>query len=390
MYTVRDYSCVGAVPSALWRRCGGELSPFTSHGFLCALEASGCLDNTSGWRSRPLLIYHGTPPVLKACVPFYLKAHSQGEFVFDHAWAHAAHQAGIAYYPKGLVASPFTPVAGNRLLLAEACQPHEVAPILRCLADFSASRVSSLHLTFLPPEQAREAENSGYLTRLGIQFHWYRRDDTCFDDFLARLPSRKRKAIKKEREKAHNHGLRIAMESPASLTDEDWRRFYAFYRKTIDDHGSYAYLTAQLFPLLAETMPERILMATARDNKGVLQAGALHVRDGKRLYGRYWGCARHCAFVHFELCYYQAIAYAIEHGLDAVEAGAQGGHKLLRGYEPTLTYSSHMMHHEGLHRAVKAFLQEETRAIRQTHKSLHQQYTKTKDTVKATPRSPKR
>ena len=377
MYTIRDYPSVRAVPADLWRQCECACgsSPFTRYAFLCALEASGCLDERSGWRPRPLLVYHGTPPVLKAAVPFYLKAHSQGEFVFDHAWAHAAQLAGIAYYPKGLVAAPFTPVAGNRLLLSQHCQPQEQGEILRCLADFSTGLVSSMHLTFLPRSQADAAEQCGYMTRLGIQFHWQRRDCTSFDDFLDQLPSRKRKVIKKEREKAHSHGLRIAMETPAGLTDDDWRRFYAFYRKTIAEHASFAYLTPRLFPLLAQTMPDNLLLATARDNKGSLQAAALHVLDSKRLYGRYWGCAAHCSFLHFELCYYQAIEYAIEHGLEAVEAGAQGGHKLLRGYEPTLTYSSHLMHHKGLHRAVGQFLQEERQSIKQAYGGLREQYT---------------
>ena len=376
-YSIRSYGSVKDIAPEVWGSCHGTAHPVVHYGFLSALEDSGCLSQTSGWHPHPVLIYHKQASLLKAAVPLYIKEHSQGEYIFDHHWADAAHAAGIAYYPKALAASPFTPITSRRLLTTDACAEDEHPALLQALAAYTQQlHLSSLHLNFLPAEQARSAEQADYLTRLGIQFHWYNDDYRCFDDFLARLPSRKRKNIKKERQKCAALPLTLAMEAADTLSRQDWRRFYRFYRDTIDRHYSYAYLTEDFFPLLAQRLSKHVFLATARDNSGRLRAAALHLCDDKRLYGRYWGAEHDSHGLHFELCYYQAIEYAIAHRLHTVEAGAQGGHKWLRGYEPTLTYSSHYLTDKRLFEGIKTFLAFECRAITKQYHALKKQAVK--------------
>ncbi|MBC6497902.1 MAG: GNAT family N-acetyltransferase [Alphaproteobacteria bacterium GM7ARS4] len=385
-YSIKHFDSITKIPRTLWTSCQGH--GFTSYPFLAAMEESGATHKETGWTPMPSLLYaHKTHQdtsqadkgveTLKAAVPLYSKSHSYGEFVFDHAWAHAAHNAHIPYYPKALIAAPFSPVNGPRILPSTACHAHDMRALFQTLIEsITHHGLSSLHVTFLPRDQAREAEQAGCLTRYGIQYHWHNDSYASFDDFLNHMPSRKRKNIKKERHRLYQHdahGLEIGMEHASQLSDDDWHRFYTLYIDTIERHHSYAYLPPSFFPLLAQKMPDHILVATARlEKRGALQAAALHIKDDHTLYGRYWGATRPCRGLHFELCYYQAIIYAIAHHIHTIEAGAQGIHKLLRGYQPHITYSSHYIVHPQLRQAVERFLQQERQDITQHYEALKQ------------------
>jgi predicted N-acyltransferase len=338
-------------------------NPFVSHAFLRALEESGSATKESGWLPQHLLYQDGTGRFL-ACMPCYLKAHSQGEYVFDHGWAEAYMRAGGRYYPKLQASVPFTPVTGPRLLVRAGSAPAERQAILleagRTLTEEHG--VSSLHITFMTRQEWELAGALGYLQRTDQQFHWPNDGYATFDDFLAALSSRKRKTIRKERRAALEDGIAIEWVTGRELTEAHWDAFFDFYMDTGSRKWGTPYLNRECFSLLGQTMADELLLVLAkRDGRYI--AGALNVIGADTLYGRYWGATEAHYFLHFEVCYYQAIDYAIQHCLARVEAGAQGGHKLARGYLPTETYSAHYIADPGLARAVADYLMRERRAV---------------------------
>jgi uncharacterized protein len=338
-------------------------NPFFSHAFLRALEESGAARRETGWLPQHLLYEDGDGRLL-ACMPCYLKSHSQGEYVFDHGWAEAYMRAGGHYYPKLQASVPFTPVTGPRLLVRAGTDAAERRAILlqagRTLTE--ELDVSSLHITFMTREEWELAGDLGYLQRTDQQFHWLNNGYATFDDFLAALSSRKRKMIRRERRAAIEDGIAIEWVTGRDLTEAHWDAFFDFYMDTGSRKWGTPYLTRECFSLLGQTMADELLLVLAkRDGRYI--AGALNVIGADTLYGRYWGATEAQYFLHFEICYYQAIDYAIQHRLARVEAGAQGGHKLARGYLPSETYSAHYIADPGLARAVADYLVRERRAV---------------------------
>ena len=357
--TARIAPAVGALPADEWDRLAGCDNPFASHAFLTSLEDSGSVGPGTGWAPVPIAI-DGPDGKLAAALPSYAKGHSQGEYVFDHAWADAWERAGGSYYPKLQIAVPFTPATGPRLLLKDITL---ATPILRAAETLCEREgFSSAHATFIEPEQLPLFEAAGWLPRSDIQFHWINRGYRSFDDFLGALSSRKRKAIRKER-KAAQDGVTIKALSGDEIKIEHWDAFWDFYQDTGARKWGTPYLTRKAFELFGEKMGEQILLVLAfKDGEAI--AGALNFIGGSALYGRYWGCSLDRPFLHFELCYYQAIDAAIARGLDRVEAGAQGGHKLSRGYEPVETWSAHWIADPGFSEAVTDFLARERRGVK--------------------------
>lgn len=353
---------IAAVPERQWDGLKGE-SPFLRHTFLKTLEDSGAAARETGWAPHHLAVTEKGK--LSAALPLYLKSHSFGEYVFDHAWAEAYQEAGGRYYPKLLSAIPFTPVPAAKLLGDKA------AALEALRSETERLQVSSAHILFVTKAEVEAAAAKGWLVRHGIQFHWQNRGYKDFDDFLATLTSSKRKTIRKERRKIAGAGLEIQDLAGEEINEEIWDIFYQFYLDTCIKRWGQAYLTRRFFTLLGERMPENILLTLAR-REGRPIAGALHLKDEKRLYGRYWGASEEHEFLHFELCYYRALDYAIAHGLEAVEAGAQGGHKLLRGYEPVTTRSLHWIANPGFRSAVAEFLQRERREVAHEIRRLHE------------------
>jgi len=356
--TVRLAPRVGEFDASEWNALGGADNPFISHEFLTSLEDSGSVGSGTGWDPVPITITDAAGKLL-AAMPSYAKGHSQGEYVFDHAWADALHRAGRNYYPKLQIAAPFTPASGPRLLLSDPA----LAPHLLKGAEVVCSQngLSSAHATFLEPEQLPLFEAEDWLIRSDIQFHWLNRDYDSFDGFLADLASRKRKNLRKERAAAVD-GLRIQRLSGDAIRPEHWDAFWVFYQDTGARKWGTPYLTREAFTLMGERMGDRIVLILAFDGD-VPIAGALNFIGKDAIYGRYWGCSRDVRFLHFELCYYQAIDIAIERGLPRVEAGAQGGHKLARGYEPVQTYSAHYLVDPGFREAVADFLERERQGV---------------------------
>jgi predicted N-acyltransferase len=353
-------SSVGAQSAAAWDGLTDGGNPFVSHAFLSALEDSGSLGGRSGWQPAPLLI-DGSNGQLAAALPAYVKAHSQGEYVFDHSWADAWHRAGGRYYPKLQIAAPFTPATGPRILTRD---PALALPLLRAAEQLCAAQgLSSAHATFIEPGQLPLFEAADWLIRSDIQFHWENRGYQCFDDFLAALSSAKRKNLRKERAAAQA-GIEIRTLCGADIREEHWDAFWHFYQDTGQRKWGTPYLTRSAFSLLGERMAERILLVMAYAD-GAPFAGALNFIGRDALYGRYWGALADKPFLHFELCYYQAIDAAIAMGLSRVEAGAQGGHKLARGYEPVQTWSAHYIVHEGFREAIADFLKRERAGVAQ-------------------------
>ncbi|MEE4154479.1 MAG: GNAT family N-acetyltransferase [Erythrobacter sp.] len=356
--TVRLAPSLGSLDKAQWNALAGEGNPFVSHEFLTALEDSGSVGKGTGWEPAPIVIQDAQGTLLGA-MPSFLKSHSQGEYVFDHAWADAWHRAGGRYYPKLQIAAPFTPANGPRLLLSDpAFAPHLLkgAEAL-CLQN----GLSSAHATFIEAEQLELFEAAGWLMRSDLQFHWSNQNYADFDAFLDTLSSRKRKNLRKERAAAVD-GLRIERLSGEDIRPDHWQAFWIFYQDTGARKWGTPYLTREAFSLIGERMGDRIVLFLAYDGDEPI-AGALNFLGSDALYGRYWGCTRDVRFLHFELCYYQAIDLAIELGLSRVEAGAQGGHKLARGYEPVKTWSAHWIADPGFREAVADYLELERRGV---------------------------
>jgi predicted N-acyltransferase len=351
------HASIHDITAAEWNRCAGAGNPFVSHAFLSAVEDSGSAGRRTGWLPRHAALRDEAGTLL-AAAPMYVKTHSYGEYVFDHGWAHAYEQAGGNYYPKLQVASPFSPVPGPRLLMnPDAGLPPEA--MAEALAQACREMdLSSVHVTFCTKPEYEALGRAGWLLRLGMQFHWENENYGSFDDFLGALNARKRKSIRRERREAQSCGLEfVALRGP-EISAQDWRAFYRFYENTVDRKWGSAYLTEKFFPLLGDRLGDRVVLMLARQN-GEPVAGALNLAGTDTLYGRNWGTVGDYPFLHFELCYYQAIDFAIRNGLKRVEAGAQGEHKIQRGYLPTATYSAHWITHPGLRRAIATFLEAE-------------------------------
>jgi len=370
--TVRIASSIADVAATDWDACargtetgaGHGDNPFILHAFLLALEQSGSASPETGWWPSHLLLDDGKGGIA-ACMPCYLKTHSRGEYVFDHGWADAFERAGGRYYPKLQSSVPFTPVTGRRLLVRDGVSPEAKRLLLRAGAGLiEQSGASSLHLTFLTEDEWRLAGELGFLQRTDQQFHWRNENYSSFDDFLDRLASRKRKAIRKERREALGPGIDIEWVTGSNLTEAHWDAFFAFYMDTGARKWGSPYLNREFFSLISASMKDDILLILAkRDGRYI--AGALNFIGRQALFGRYWGAIEEHPCLHFEICYYQAIDFAIEHGLATVEAGAQGEHKLARGYMPTTTYSAHLIAHPGLRNAVADYVKRERRAVAQ-------------------------
>ena len=360
--TARLADGVSSIAAADWDGCADPLAgggnPFVGHAFLAALEASGSVGGRSGWQPVPVVV-DGPDGRPAAIAPAYLKSHSQGEYVFDHGWADAWTRAGGDYYPKLQVAAPFSPVPGPRLLLRDQRQAPALIAALEAVTDQHG--LSSAHATFITPGQLPMFEAAGWLIRQGTQFHWQNDGYATFDDFLAALASRKRKAIRKERAAAVE-GLTIRHLTGAAIGPREWDAFWRFYQDTGSRKWGRPYLTRRFFPLLGEALGDRVLLILA-ERDGVAVAGALNLIGDDTLYGRYWGCIEEVPFLHFELCYYQAIDAAIARGLKTVEAGAQGEHKLARGYVPVPTWSAHYLPDPNFRRAVADFVAREREAV---------------------------
>ena len=352
---------IGQIDAHVWDACIGPDQPFLSHAFLSALEDSGSASQRTGWLPLHLVVEAGGE--LIGCAPMYLKSHSYGEYVFDWGWANAYERAGGTYYPKLQVSVPFTPVPGPRLLVRPEAGAAARAMLAHGLVSAAEQLgVSSLHVTFCRENEWDELGAAGLLKRQGMQYHWHNRGYQTFDDFLGALKSSKRKTIRKERARVREQGLSVEVLTGDALTPDIWDAFYPFYRSTVDKRWGSAYLTKRFFARLGETMPERVVLMMAR-HQGRYVAGALNLLGADTLYGRVWGCRREFEFLHFEACYYQAIEFAIGRGLARVEAGAQGPHKLQRGYEPVPTYSAHWIRDPGFRDAVERFLVEERREM---------------------------
>jgi len=345
---------VSGLNARAWDRLSGG-DPFLSHAFLSSLEDSKSVGPGTGWTPAPILV-EDEASHLVAAAPTYLKTHSQGEYVFDHGWADAWERAGGQYYPKLQVAVPFTPVPGQRLL---GTRPHSLLTAVEAVTV--QNELSSAHITFIDPTGAAEAELRGWLIRHGVQYHWFNRGYGSFDDFLAALSSRKRKTVRKERAAAVE-GIEIRIMRGGEIAAADWDAMWAFYQDTGSRKWGQPYLTRDFFDLIGERMGDRVLLFLAcRDGRPI--AGALNFVGPDALYGRYWGTIDEVPFLHFELCYYRAIEWAIEHKLKSVQAGAQGEHKVARGYEPVITRSAHFIPNRSFQDAVADFLETERAAM---------------------------
>ena len=356
------HSSVSEIGREAWDACNADANPFTSHAFLSALEDSGCVGGRTGWRPRHLSALDDAGATV-GVMPLYLKNHSQGEYVFDHAWAEAYIRAGGRYYPKLQGAVPFTPATGPRLLV----RPDQPVEAIRTALASAAvtlcerSGASSLHVTFLPEAEQRLLGELGFLRRQDQQYWWANPGYATFDDFLGDLSSGRRKTIRRERREAQA-GLDIVALTGAELREEHWDAFFAFYMDTGARKWGSPYLTRLFFSLLSERMADRVLLLMARRD-GRWIAGALNVVGPDSLYGRNWGCVEDVPFLHFELCYYQAIEHAIARRLSRVEAGAQGEHKIARGYLPSPVYSAHYIADDRLRAPVAAYLEQERPAV---------------------------
>ena len=352
--TLTLHPSIGAVSAAEWDGCAGGTNPFVSHAFLAAVEDSGSANAKTGWLPQHAVLRDATGRMV-AAAPMYAKSHSYGEYVFDHGWAHAFERAGGNYYPKLQVAAPFSPVPGPRLLIhPDAGIPP--AALAGALAQACGELgLSSVHVTFCTEAEWEALGEAGWLRRMGMQFHWDNAGYSTFDDFLGALSSRKRKVLRRERRDANAAGLEFVTLRGPEITRTQWDAFYGFYTSTVDRKWGSAYLTRSFFRLLGERLGDAVVLMLAL-HKGKPIAGALNLMGADTLYGRNWGCSAEFPFLHFELCYYRAIDFAIEHGLKRVEAGAQGEHKIQRGYLPQPTYSAHWIAHRGLREAIGDFL----------------------------------
>lgn len=369
-YSIRVEQSFKDIAPESWNKLSGtskltrtdDYNPFISHAFLSSMEESGSATAKTGWRGHHLLLEDGEGQ-LKGAIPAYLKSHSQGEYVFDHGWADALERAGGNYYPKLQCSVPFTPATGPRLLttgIDDAAFRQVLASGLRQVTE--AIEVSSAHVTFAPDDDMDALVQEGFLPRTDQQFHFINNGFRNHADFLDALSSRKRKGLKKERRAALENGIQIDWLTGSDLTEDIWDQFYAFYRDTGSRKWGRPYLTREFYSLIGQRMPEDILLVMAK-REGRYIAGAINFIGGQALYGRHWGCIEDHPFLHFEVCYHQAIDFALARGLARVEAGAQGEHKLARGYTPVTTRSAHFITHPGLRRAIADYLERERNEV---------------------------
>ena len=377
---IQVVSSIAEIPAADWDACanpGGRqgrrpssdctsetpYNPFISHSFLSALEDSSSAVARTGWYPQHLAAQDGDGRIV-GVVPCYLKSHSQGEYVFDRGWAEAFERAGGDYYPKVQVSVPFTPATGRRLLARPGADAADIRRgLLQGLRELCARReASSIHITFMPQDEWQLAADSGFLQRTDQQFHWINGDYETFDGFLSQLASRKRKLIKRERRDAVANGIEIVHLTGTAITEEAWDAFFAFYMETGSRKWGRPYLTRKFYSLIGERMADDVLLVMAK-RAGRYIAGAINFIGSDTLYGRHWGAIEHHPFLHFEVCYYQAIDFAIARKLRRVEAGAQGEHKLARGYLPQTTRSAHYIENAGFRRAVADYLRRERQYV---------------------------
>ena len=366
-FEIRLHESLADVPAQDWDACAAPegsarpVDPFTTHRFLLALERSGSVGEATGWAPRHFTVRDGAEII--AVAPAYLKSHSHGEYVFDWSWADAWERAGGRYYPKLQIAVPFTPVAGRRFLTRPGHEARGAAGIVQGAVQVAAEAgLSSVHVTFCTEDEAEAGKAMGLIDRLGTQYHWDNARYASYGDFLATLSSRKRKAIRRERREAQGFGGEIVQLTGDALKPEHWDIFWQFYQDTGSRKWGSPYLTRDFFDIVQKEMRDDVLLVLAmRDGSAV--AGALNFIGRDTLFGRYWGQGEHHPFLHFELCYYQACDFAISHGLQRVEAGAQGDHKLARGYLPQRTHSLHWIADPGFRNAVQEFVDREAEAV---------------------------
>lgn len=358
------HSCIADIDAQVWDALAGGASPFLRHAFLHALEATGCATKATGWEPQHLLVRQEGRSV--AALPLYLKRHSWGEYVFDWSWAEAYRRHGMAYYPKLVTSVPFTPSSGPRLLLGQGTDHAALtqAIVAAVLARAQARGVSSWHVLFPTPGEHALLNAAGLRPRIGCQYHWYNRGYADFEDFLATFNSRKRKNLRKERAAVHGAGIRFEHLDGNAITPALWQIFHGFYQNTYEVRGQQGYLSLAFFEALGRAMPENLLLVLALHEDTPI-AAALSLRDDTTLYGRYWGSRDDYQFLHFETCYYQGIDYCIAHGLQHFDSGAQGEHKIQRGFEPIITYSNHWIADPKFDAAIGDFLLREAEHIRQ-------------------------
>ncbi len=371
---IKVLPAISDVPAAAWDACAAPdpatLDPFLLHAFLMALESSGSVGDRSGWLPQHLVLEDETGDVL-GVAPAYAKMHSQGEYIFDHGWADAFERAGGSYYPKLQLAVPFTPVPGRRLLVPSGPNAEHCEALLASGAAELTRRQgwSSAHVTFMSEGEWQRLAKLGYLQRTGKQYHWANAGYSTYDDFLGTLASRKRKALRKERTQALSAGIEIEWITGRDITEAHWDAFFAFYMDTGSRKWGRPYLNRRFFSLLGQSMADKCLLVMAKRSGNTI-AGALNLVGGDCIYGRYWGCTENHPSLHFEVCYHQAIDYAIANKLARVEAGAQGDHKLARGYAPVAVYSAHYIVDPGFRRAVDGFLVDERRQMEEIREVL--------------------
>ena len=357
-----------------WNTLCGLNYPFLRHEFFSAMESSGCTSKETGWQPYHLTLKESSSEHIIAVMPLYIKHHSYGEYVFDWAWADAYQRHGLPYYPKLLNAIPFTPAQGERWGIDDRFEEREILSILQqaITEEATAKQLSSCHILFFDQEKEHMLSHDKWQTRVGYQYHWFNEGFTCFDDFLATMSSRKRKNILKERAKIHAQNITLATKTGSEITAEEWQQFYAFYQSTYYKRsGHQGYLSAEFFTAIADNLAEHIVMVQAYtseqpDNDDlVFVAAALCFRDSDTLYGRYWGCSEDYDALHFEACYYQGIEYAIKHKLTRFDPGAQGEHKIQRGFTPIRTFSSHWIENDDFSQAITRFLAQEKKGVDQ-------------------------
>lgn len=355
---------ISSVGAEDWNKLAGIENPFTRYEFLWALEKTGCTTDKTGWAPHHAAVYAGLeneePSELVAIMPLYQKTNSYGEYVFDWSWASAYQNYGLNYYPKFVSAVPFTPSHGTRLFTADSANRSDIAKLIFDGLKRKAKSIeaSSLHILFPTVEESQLFEKIGIPARTACQFHWFNRGYSSFDDFLATLNSRKRKNIRRERQKIVERGTRFETIDGSSITVEHWNIFYQFYQSTYMMRGMQGYLSQDFFSELGQEMPEQLVMIVALDGDKMI-AAALFFRNSEKLFGRYWGSSQDYQFLHFETCYYQGQEYCIQHNLKSFDSGAQGEHKIQRGFEPIITYSNHWIANEGFATAINKFLDEE-------------------------------
>ncbi len=360
---IKQITAISQIDRQAWNKLAGESYPFMRHEFLSALEESGCVSEKTGWQPMHILAFENN--ALMACMPLYLKSHSRGEYVFDHQWVYAYEQNGVSYYPKWLTAIPFTPCQGLRIAFNEKADQHKA-----CMAIFDfikaiseQGNISSWHCLFPVEGQLETFRHLGLAVREGVQFQWFNRDYKSFDDFLGVFSSSKRKMLKKERRKIAEQGIKMIQLLGKDVTEHQWQVFYEFYRVTYLKHGMPPYLNLEFFLQCAATMGHKLLVVFALKGNAYVGA-ALSFFGSNTLYGRYWGCLEEYDALHFEACYYQGLDYCIANGLQRFDSGAQGEHKIARGFEPVTTYSAHWFADERFGKAVEQFLAREKNAIR--------------------------